>query len=452
MLFEGLEVLLVKPEHLDIAALVLLEVELDINPEGLNNVESLLHLGLLHGLVGDLLDVFSDLAELEVVDVDEAKVFVNNEPGLRFLTNHVPMTGTHGWVTELTAKGKELEPLFDLFKKANVCVALLVDFHLLEGSLEFLDLFFHVVGLSLFPGVVEVTLEDGLAISDMIPEALHEANLRSDLVNLVLRLLNSTGVLELRSVVLELISAGLEITNFTVHCREASQRLRTASVVAVEVTLLHGSDESLEFLLVFGDNGGVTLALLLDKRSDLLSDVLSELVKASPLVEEFLSLLHLLILGDAVGLEELERLVKLIEQKAGLFLAVEDSLHAVLDSDEGFHISEILTLDLGAGMSFLHECAELLDLLLSILNEAGASQVVVLGISTGREACGVGGTANSLPSTLVVLVGNLDIDIAFLGDAEFDVVLAIVGIGNLRNNLLSLLLHGLEGDLEVVTS
>jgi len=68
----------------------------------------------------------------------------------------------------------------------------------------------------------------------------------------------------------------------------------------------------------------------------------------------------------------------------------------------------------------------LLDLLLDILDQGGASQMVVLGLRRGREGRGVRGAANCLPGALVVLVGNLDIKVALLVNTVLNVVLAIV--------------------------
>lgn len=95
MLFKCLEVLFIEFEHLHVAALVLLEVELDVDPEDLNGLESLLHLGLLHGLIGDFFNVLSDLTELEVVDVAQAEVVVDDKVAVDLSADLVPMALTH---------------------------------------------------------------------------------------------------------------------------------------------------------------------------------------------------------------------------------------------------------------------------------------------------------------------------------------------------------------------
>ena len=326
----------------------------------------------------------------------------------------------------MTAKGKELKPLFDLLKDTNVGIAPFVDLHGFKNSLELLALFFHVVSLGLFPSVIEVTLEDGLAISDVIPEALHEGNFVMDLCDLILGGLDGVRVLELRSVVLEFISATLEIMDLSVHGRKTIQRRLTASIITVEVTLLHGSNESLELFLVLDDHGNIALALLVAKRSNFFLDVPGELLEVSPLVEQLGRRLDLLVLRDTISLEELERLVELIEQKGCLIIFTVDNLHGILDGNEVLDYTEILLLNRRTGSSFLHESLQLLDLLLDILDQGGAGQMVVLGLRRGREARGVRGAANCLPGALVVLVGNLDIKVALLVNTVLNVVLAIV--------------------------
>ena len=203
--FKLLEVFFAKLEHLDTRALVRLELKFNVFPEDLSVVKSLLHLGLLDSLICDLLNIVSNLAKLELVDIAEEKFLVNDEVDTALLTDHVPMALTHGFVSKLTTKRQELKPLLDLLKDSSVRVALLVDLHALESSLELLDLFFHVISLGLLPSVVHVAVEDALAGGDVGPEALHEADLILDLTNLDLGSLDSLWVLELLCVVLELL-------------------------------------------------------------------------------------------------------------------------------------------------------------------------------------------------------------------------------------------------------
>jgi hypothetical protein len=64
VLFEQFEVLLLEFEHLNIAALVDIELELNVLPDFLKLGKGLFHLGLLSSLVGDLLNVLLVLVQV----------------------------------------------------------------------------------------------------------------------------------------------------------------------------------------------------------------------------------------------------------------------------------------------------------------------------------------------------------------------------------------------------
>lgn len=64
VLFKLLEVFFAESKHLDIGALMLLEVKSDIDPESLDIVQSLFHLGFLSSLITDFFDVFTYFTEL----------------------------------------------------------------------------------------------------------------------------------------------------------------------------------------------------------------------------------------------------------------------------------------------------------------------------------------------------------------------------------------------------
>jgi len=104
----------------------------------------------------------------------------------------------------LSAQRKELQPLLDLFEQANVGVALFVNLHSLKSSLEFLDLFFHVVSFGFVPSVVHVLFEDCLALSNMVPKTLHEGDFILDFLDFDLRSFDSGGVLEFLGIVSQL--------------------------------------------------------------------------------------------------------------------------------------------------------------------------------------------------------------------------------------------------------
>ena len=71
---------------------------------------------------------------------------------------------------------------------------------------------------------------------------------------------------------------------------------------------------------------------------------------------------------------------------------------------------------------------------------------------TGNKAGGVGRSSKGLPIALIVLVGNLDVNINFSIDLVLDEILAIVSIDDLALNFLGLLFFRLNSDLEAVTA
>lgn len=103
-------------------------------------------------------------------------------------------------------------------------------------------------------------------------------------------------------------------------------------------------------------------------------------------------------------------------------------------------------------MSLLDESLELLDLLLSVLDKSWAGQLVHVGVGGTTEAGSVWGATDSLPLTLVVLVGDLDFTLDLSVDGVADVVFTVVGVLNLSLDLLGLLLDGLDADLELITT
>ena len=71
---------------------------------------------------------------------------------------------------------------------------------------------------------------------------------------------------------------------------------------------------------------------------------------------------------------------------------------------------------------------------------------------TGNKAGSVGRSSKGLPIALVVLIGNLDVNINFSIDLVLDEIFAVIGIDNLACDLLGLFFFGLDGDLEIVTT
>ena len=286
------------------------------------------------------------------------------------------MAISHCWISERFNKRDELEPFLDLLKDATVRVALLVNFHLLESLLEFLDLLGHGARVGVLPSIRHVTLEDILAVVDVVPQGLHQTNFSLNFSDLVLRALNGSWLLKLLSVVPKNVGVGNEISDLNVDTPEGLECSFFSCAVAVEVALLHGGDILLEALLVSSDLHAILLALTIDKRSDLLLDVLGELFEGIPLIEELLCLLDLLVLADIVDLEELESFVKLVKIEHRLVVLFVDNFHAGLDSNEGLYVRKIFLLGNAAGCGLFHETLHHLDLLLNVLHHSGTGQMV----------------------------------------------------------------------------
>ena len=200
------------------------------------------------------------------------------------------------------------------------------------------------------------------------------------------------------------------------------------------------------------DSKLIALALIINFLGDLLLDFLGELLKTSPFVEELLGLLGFLLLVDTIASKEFERLVKLVKNESSLIVLEEDGLHAILNSDKDLDVIDVLILDGSTSLSLLHEPLQLLNLLLGVLDKRGACEVVGTRSCTSNKASSVGRSSEGLPITLVVLVGNLDVNINFSIDLVLNEILAIIGINNLALDLLGLFFSGLDGDLEVVTA
>ncbi len=79
-------------------------------------------------------------------------------------------------------------------------------------------------------------------------------------------------------------------------------------------------------------------------------------------------------------------------------------------------------------------------------------KVVVLRIGSGVKTGGVRRTIDVLPLAFLLHVGDLELNIDFSIDGVLDVVLAIVSVDDLSLDILWLVLHSLDGDLEIVTA
>ena len=152
------------------------------------------------------------------------------------------------------------------------------------------------------------------------------------------------------------------------------------------------------------DLNGILLAFTINNRSNLFLGVLGELLEASPLTEEFLSLLDLLVLADVVLLKELKSFVELVKVKHRLVILFVNNFHAVLDSDKGLYICEIFSFGCTASVGRFHEVLHVLDLFLNVLHHSGTGQMVVSSGAGSTEASFVGRSSQLYPLFFVVLI------------------------------------------------
>ena len=149
------------------------------------------------------------------------------------------MAFSHVRVSERADKINELKPLLDLFKDSNIGVTPLIDFHFLEFLFEPVDNFLHLFNVGFLPSVDLETFECVLAFLGMVPEDLHKSHLILDFTNLNLRWFNEVGVLELDCVVFKVLGLSNELVNLCVNALQGHESLLTASLILIEVSLLH---------------------------------------------------------------------------------------------------------------------------------------------------------------------------------------------------------------------
>ena len=180
---------------------MLLEFELNVNPEFADLLQRLFHFSFLYGLVSYFFDILSNSSEIEFPNVFKLEVSVKDELHVYLVSNSLPMAFAHGRVSEGTNKHNELKPLFELFKDSNIGVAPFIYFHSFECLLKLFNSIVHLFCVSGFPTVDLEAAERSLAQVCMIPKGLHKAYLILDLTDFNLRWFNKVGVLELDRIV-----------------------------------------------------------------------------------------------------------------------------------------------------------------------------------------------------------------------------------------------------------
>ena len=149
------------------------------------------------------------------------------------------MALSHGRVSEGADKKNKLKPLLYLLENTDVSIASLIYFHCLELLFELLRDFVHLFRVSRLPSISLKAMELPLALIGMIPKALHKGHLALDLTNLYLGWLNEVGMVKFDRVVLKVFGHLNELINLSIDANEGLESLLTASVIPVEVSLLH---------------------------------------------------------------------------------------------------------------------------------------------------------------------------------------------------------------------
>jgi len=228
------------------------------------------------------------------------------------------MTVLHGWVSELTSKWKEDHPLLDLLKDASVGVASLVDLHFLKRLKELLDGVLHVIGLNLLPRSLEVSLEDILAVANVVPESFNGSKLDLNLLNLTLGGVHELRLSKLLGCEAKLVHVVLEGLDVVLDTLDLHHGLLLASIVLVEFLLLQVSDVALELLLELADDLDVLLRLVFNKRLNLFASLSSELLQVGPVVEQLLGVLGFLVFANAVARQVVESFLELVKSESNV--------------------------------------------------------------------------------------------------------------------------------------
>ena len=284
---------------------MLLELKLDVYPEFTDLLQSFLHLSFLDSLVCDFLDIFGDFAKLKVPYVLQLKVGVDYELDVNLITDGLPMALSHGRVSEGADKKNKLKPLLYLLENTDVSIASLIYFHCLELLFELLRDFVHLFRVGRLPSISLKASELSLTLIGVIPEALHEGHFALDLTNLYLRWLNEVRMVKFDRVILKVFGHLNELINLSIDANEGLESLLTASVIPVEVSLLHLNMEVLKSGLVVVNGELVCLCLIFDFLGDLFLHFFTELLQLGPFIEELLGLFGFLLLGGTVAGKEL---------------------------------------------------------------------------------------------------------------------------------------------------
>jgi len=147
----------------------------------------------------------------------------------------------------------------------------------------------------------------------VIPQHFHVADFILNSLNLLVAVVDQLGVAEFLSGVAKVTYLDVKFVDFCVYGLKLSKCILASALVLVEIALLQVLSVNLKILFQLSDLVIVLLGLTLNKRRDFLVSLLCNFLKVSPVFEKLFGLLDLRILGQTLGLQEVECFFKLVE-------------------------------------------------------------------------------------------------------------------------------------------
>ena len=147
----------------------------------------------------------------------------------------------------------------------------------------------------------------------MIPKHFHVSDFVLNGVDLLVAVVDQLGVSELLSGVTKVTNLDVQIVDFCVDGIKLSKCILASALVLVEITLLEILSEDFEIFLQLSDLVVVLLGLTLNKRRDFLVSLFRNFLEVCPVFKKLFGLLDLRVLGQTLGLQEVECLFELVE-------------------------------------------------------------------------------------------------------------------------------------------
>jgi hypothetical protein len=171
-----------------------------------------------------------------------------------------------------------------------------------------------------------------------------------------------------------------------------------------------------------------------------------------PLLEKFVALFLLGLLGQVVGEEEAENLLELIKHEHDLVIAVGDSLDIVLDVEESPDISEVFLRDLAAFRGLGHEFNKQFSQVFGVVLHGGSNSNIGLGGNLFIKSSRVGRSTDVDHVSLLIAELNLDFYSASTSDGVNDRVLSIILVDDLARDILFFFIIGFDRYIELIAS